>query len=392
MKLGFVSAILPEYTLEQVLGFAHEAGFSSVELMCWPPGKSERRYAGVSHIDATNLSAAAIEQVKKLLAKYHVSISGLGYYPNLLVADHAEAAIYAAHLRAVIDAAAALGVGVVNSFIGRDPALSVEANWPRFLEVWRPLIAHAESKGIKIGIENCPMLFTGDEWPGGKNLATTPAIWRKMFHDIPSPNFGLNFDPSHLIWQQIDYIAPVAEFKDRIFHVHAKDARIDRHGARSARRLVVSQTVAHAQDPGTGRRPLGPILRRLDRCRLYRARRHRSRRSSVRGLARSSARIAHHQPAVFASVLCWLVVRCPLSVVRLELRRSPPGQNAAPQQNHRSRTSAVATMTTDHGPRTKDKIDQSVGSDSRLQRSRQRRAAARRARRCLATAHISNTS
>jgi sugar phosphate isomerase/epimerase len=228
MKLGFVSAILPEFTLEQVLRFAHETGFSSVELMCWPPGKSERRYAGVTHFDATDLSAGAIDKVRNLLAAHPVSVSGLGYYPNPLAADRAEASVYVAHLRAVIDAAAALGVGVVNTFVGREPALSVEANWPRFLEVWRPLIAHAEEKGIKIGIENCPMLFTSNEWPGGKNLATTPAIWRKMFHDIPSPNFGLNFDPSHLIWQQMDYLAPLAEFKDRIFHVHAKDARIDR--------------------------------------------------------------------------------------------------------------------------------------------------------------------
>jgi sugar phosphate isomerase/epimerase len=228
MKLGFVSAILPEYTLEQVVNFAREAGFSSVELMCWPPGKTERRYAGVTHIDATSLSPSAIEKVKDLLAAGKVSISGLGYYPNPLAADRAEAQVHQSHLRAVIDAASALSVGLVNTFIGRDPALSVEANWPRFLEVWRPLITYAQSKGIKIGIENCPMLFTADEWPGGKNLATTPAIWRRMFDDIPSPNFGLNFDPSHFIWQQIDYIAPLAEFKDRIFHIHAKDARIER--------------------------------------------------------------------------------------------------------------------------------------------------------------------
>jgi sugar phosphate isomerase/epimerase len=90
------------------------------------------------------------------------------------------------------------------------------------------LVAHAESKSVRIGIENCPMLFTQDEWPGGKNLATSPAIWRHMFHDIPSPHFGLNFDPSHLIWQQMDYLSPLGEFRDRIFHVHAKDARIDR--------------------------------------------------------------------------------------------------------------------------------------------------------------------
>ena len=128
----------------------------------------------------------------------------------------------------MIDAAAALGIGQVNSFVGRDPSRSVDADWPRFLATWRPLVAHAESKNVRIGIENCPMLFTQDEWPGGKNLATSPAIWRRMFSDIPSPSFGLNFDPSHFIWQQMDYIAPIYEFRDRIFHVHAKDARIDR--------------------------------------------------------------------------------------------------------------------------------------------------------------------
>jgi sugar phosphate isomerase/epimerase len=263
MKLGFVSAILPDCTLEQVLTFAHEASFSSVELMCWPPGKSERRYAGVSHFDATNLSAAAIDQVKKLLEKYQLSISGLGYYPNPLTPDRTESDTYVTHLRAVIEAAAALDVGVVNTFVGRDPALSVEANWPRFLEVWRPLIAHADGKGIKIGIENCPMLFTSDEWPGGKNLATTPAIWRKMFEDIPSPNFGLNFDPSHLIWQQIDYVAPVTEFKDRIFHVHAKDARIDRaaldqHGVLSYPKLWHTPKI-----PGLGDIRWGPFFSAL---------------------------------------------------------------------------------------------------------------------------------
>jgi sugar phosphate isomerase/epimerase len=238
MKLGFVSAILPEYTLDQVFSFAQKAGFSSVELMCWPPGRSERRYAGVTHIDVTNLSLESIEKIESQREIHQVAISGLGYYPNPLAADQSESDVYVSHLNKVIDAAAALGVGVVNTFVGRDPALSVDANWPRFLEVWRPLIAHAEKRGIKIGIENCPMLFTADEWPGGKNLATTPATWRRMFHDIPSPNFGLNYDPSHLIWQQIDYVAPLAEFKDRIFHVHAKDARVnksalDQHGVLS---------------------------------------------------------------------------------------------------------------------------------------------------------------
>ena len=228
MKLGFVSAILAELTLEQVLSFAAEAGFSSVEVMCWPPGKAERRYAGVSHLDVSTFGPDDVKRVHDLTARYGVAISGLGYYPNPLSADAAESEIAIGHLHKLIDASAALGVNVVNSFIGRDPAKSVEANWPRFLEVWQPLIGHAQERGVRVGIENCPMLFSQDEWPGGKNLATTPAIWRRMFDAIPSKSLGLNYDPSHMIWQQMDYLAPLAEFRDRLVHMHAKDARIER--------------------------------------------------------------------------------------------------------------------------------------------------------------------
>jgi sugar phosphate isomerase/epimerase len=228
MLLGFVTAILPELDLDGVLAFAAEAGYSCVEVMCWPPGKAERRYAGVTHIDVTDLSEPAIARIQELMATHGVGISGLGYYPNPLSPDRAEAEAASSHLRRVIDAAAALGIGVVNSFVGRDPKKTVDENWPRFLEVWRPLVRHAEERGVRIGIENCPMLFTADEWPGGKNLATSPAIWRRMFADIPSPSFGLNYDPSHLVWTGMDYLKPLAEFRDRLVHVHAKDARLDR--------------------------------------------------------------------------------------------------------------------------------------------------------------------
>ncbi len=228
MKIGFVSAILPEYSLEQLLSFAAETGFSSIELMCWPPGRVERRYAGITHLDVSEGNGDAVKQAQDLVARYGVSISGLGYYPNPLTSDRAESEAAIIHLHRLIDASADLGIGVVNSFVGRDPALSVDANWPCFLDVWRPLVKHAEERNVRIGIENCPMLFTGDEWPGGKNMATSPAIWRRMFADIPSLHFGLNFDPSHMIWQQMDYLAPLKEFADRLVHIHAKDARIER--------------------------------------------------------------------------------------------------------------------------------------------------------------------
>jgi len=229
MKLGFVSAILHDLSLEEVIGFAAAEGFECVELMCWPPGRAERRYAGVTHIDVTRLAEKKVRQIKALMSDNGVSISGLGYYPNALSPDPQEARLAVAHIKKVIQAAAALEVGLVNTFIGRDPRRSVEDNWPAVRKVWEPLVRFAEEHRVRIGIENCPMLFTKDEWPGGKNLAHCPAVWRRLFAEFPSQYLGLNYDPSHLVWQQIDYVAPVREFAGRIFHMHAKDARIDRH-------------------------------------------------------------------------------------------------------------------------------------------------------------------
>ncbi len=229
MQLGFVSAIVPDLSLEEVLAEAAATGYDCVEVMCWPQGKAERRYAGVTHIDVSNFTAADAEAVHQLTHKYKVSISALGYYPNPLDPDQKAAAVYIAHIKKVIDAAKLLGLSTINTFVGRDFRLSVDDNWPRFLEVWTDIIQHAESKGIRVGIENCPMLFTDDEWPGGKNLATSPTIWRRMFTDIPSDYFGLNYDPSHMIWQHMDYLAPIREFSHKFFHVHAKDVRVDQH-------------------------------------------------------------------------------------------------------------------------------------------------------------------
>lgn len=228
MKIGFVSAILAELSLEEVLRFASESGFDCVELMCWPTGKAERRYAGVTHLDVTDVTEAHIAETRALLARYGVAISGLGYYPNPLSADPAEASAALLHLRKVIEAAGRLGIGVVNSFVGCDHTRSVEENWPRFLEVWPQVVRWAEESGIRLGIENCPMYYTRDEWPSGKNLAVSPAIWRRMFEAIPSPAWGLNYDPSHLVWQQMDYIKPLRAFGDRLVHIHAKDVRLDR--------------------------------------------------------------------------------------------------------------------------------------------------------------------
>ena len=139
---------------------------------------------------------------------------------------------------------------------------------------------------MRIGIENCPMLFTADEWPGGKNLAISPAIWRRMFAEIPSPSFGLNFDPSHLIWQQMDYLAAAsASSRDRLVHVHAKDARIDRERLDEDGVLATPSSGTRPSSPAWATSDWGALLRRPDRRRLRRPRLHRGRGPRLRRLA-----------------------------------------------------------------------------------------------------------
>jgi sugar phosphate isomerase/epimerase len=252
LQLGFVSAILPELSLDEVLAVAKQFGYSCVEVMCWPPGKADRRYAGVTHLDAADFGPEQAAAVRERIARHCVSISGLGYYPNPLCADRAEGDRYVEHIRRVIRAASLLGVPRMNTFVGRNPALSVAGNWDRFREVWPGIIRYAEEHRVNVGIENCPMLFTNDEWPGGKNLAVSPAIWRKMFAEIPSPNFGLNYDPSHLVWQQMDYLSPIREFASRLHHIHAKDVRLDRHKLNEVGILATPNEYHTPKLPGLG--------------------------------------------------------------------------------------------------------------------------------------------
>ena len=226
MKLGFFTAILPDLSFEQVLAFAEKNHFVCLEVACWPAGKAERKFAGVSHIDVTGLTQAGADDLNALCLRHGVGLSALGYYPNPLDPDPATSKAAVDHFKKVILAAEKLGLQNANTFVGRDWTGTVDENWPRFLKVWRPLVAFAEDHGIKVGIENCPMLFTQDEWPGGKNLATTPVIWRRMFSDIPSKNFGLNYDPSHFVLQQMDPASPLREFRSKLFHLHAKDMTV----------------------------------------------------------------------------------------------------------------------------------------------------------------------
>lgn len=228
MILGLVSAIADTMSYEEMIDFVSETGLECVEVACWPAGKAERRYAGVSHINADRVLSEPeyAAHVTKYASEKNVKISSLAYYPNTMDADLEKRAAAVEHIKKLIRASAALGVNMVTTFIGRDQTRTVEENLELVKEIWPPIVKLAEEQGVKIAIENCPMLFGRDQWPGGQNLMTTPAIWRKVFEMLPSDNLGINYDPSHFVWQMIDYIQPIYEFKDKIFHVHYKDIKL----------------------------------------------------------------------------------------------------------------------------------------------------------------------
>lgn len=252
MKLGLITSILDGMTLEEVIEFAAEQGLECLEAACWPSGGAQRRYAGVSHIDAANLTEEKAKSIKDLCREKGVEISSLAYYPNTMDPDLEKRKAYISHLYKLIDASAMLDVNMITTFVGRDPKKSVSENLELVKEVWPPIVKYAEEKGVKIAIENCPMLFTEDEWPGGQNLMTTPENWRKIFAIIDSPNFGINYDPSHFVWQQIDYIRPIYEFKDKIFHVHYKDIKVYQEKLADVGIMAVPLSYMSPKLPGLG--------------------------------------------------------------------------------------------------------------------------------------------
>lgn len=230
MKMGFVSAILEGWAFEEMIDAAAELGFQCVEAACWPQGKSERRYAGVSHIDVERVleDDSYASYILSYCASKSIELSALAYYPNTMDPAEEKRAACIAHLMTVIRASAKLGVNMVTTFIGRDQNKTVEENLALAGQLWPPILSLAEELDVKVAIENCPMLFGPDQWPGGQNLFTSPSNWKKIFALLPSPNLGINYDPSHFVWQMIDYIKPLYTFRDKIFHVHFKDIKLYR--------------------------------------------------------------------------------------------------------------------------------------------------------------------
>lgn len=230
MQLGILTAPFAQSQLDEVAGWAASAGFQSLEIACWPStGGEKRRYAGTAHLPVEEMTRGRGAEIMGMLAGKGLSVSGLGYYPNPLHSDAAHRDAVIGHLKRVITAAGMMGVGVVNTFVGGDRTLTVDQNWARAVEIFGPIVAHARDSGVTLAFENCPMIFSNDEWPGGHNIAYAPRIWRRIF-ETWGDAVGMNYDPSHLVWQMIDAGRFVREFGPQMVHVHAKDLMIDRDG------------------------------------------------------------------------------------------------------------------------------------------------------------------
>ncbi|RWO85715.1 sugar phosphate isomerase/epimerase [Mesorhizobium sp.] len=230
MKLGLLTAPFADTPLGEVADWASSAGFEALEIACWPKSSgAARRYAGTSHIHAASTSASQAKEIAAALTEENLSISGLGFYPNPLHPDAAHRKAVVDHLRKVIVLASHMGVPMVNTFCGGDASKTIDANWQEALKLWPDIIAHARDNGVKLAFENCPMIFSYDEWPGGHNIAYSPYIWRRIL-EAWGGDVGMNFDPSHLVWQMIDQARFIREFGPYMLHVHAKDLMIDHDG------------------------------------------------------------------------------------------------------------------------------------------------------------------
>jgi sugar phosphate isomerase/epimerase len=230
MNLGILTAPFPDTPLAGVADWASSAGFEALEIACWPKSSGpSRRYAGTSHIDVAATSVSQAKEITAMLAGKGLSISALGYYPNPLHPDPAHRRAVIDHLKKVIATAGRMGVAVVNTFCGGDASKHIDDNWREALKVWPEIIAHARDNGVKLAFENCPMIFSYDEWPGGHNIAYSPYIWRRILETWDG-EIGMNYDPSHLVLQMIDQARFIREFGPHMRHVHAKDLMIDRDG------------------------------------------------------------------------------------------------------------------------------------------------------------------
>ena len=225
MKIGFLTSLLNSMKFEELVKWAKDTGFGYLEVAAWPPGHDKICQYYAATIDATTLNEEIAERNREVLERYNIKISSLAYYDNNLEPDRNKRKEIQSHLKKVIDAAQMMKTDLVGTFIGRDPSKTIEENIKEAIPIFSDLIAYAKDHGVKLMIENCPMVGWQTEGLIG-NIFFAPFIWEEFFSAIPDENFGMNFDPSHLIWQRIDYCKVIDDFSGKIFHFHAKDTKI----------------------------------------------------------------------------------------------------------------------------------------------------------------------
>ncbi|WP_239313662.1 sugar phosphate isomerase/epimerase [Frankia sp. Cj3] len=221
MQLGFFTDCLPNLDLSSVAGWAKQAGYQALEIAAWPRA-GEGRGTHASHLDVTDPGCA--ETTAAILAEHGLVASAIGYYENNLHHDADQRRRIHRHLAACIDAAAALSVPCVTTFVGRDTTRTVRENLALAGPALRPLVDHAGERGVKLAVENCPMEgWHPDGYPA--NLAYSPELWEWA----ASLGFHLNYDPSHLLWLGIDPVQALRAHLDWVVHVQAKDTQVDVH-------------------------------------------------------------------------------------------------------------------------------------------------------------------
>jgi sugar phosphate isomerase/epimerase len=240
MKLGLLTACLPDADLPAIAAWAAGVGYQALEVAAWPAGTGY----SPTHVDAAALDEAEAARVRDLLGGHGLELSALAYYENNLHADPAERARVHDHLRACIDAAALLGCGLVGTFVGRDLTRDVADNLRLAEDVFPPLVEHAHERGVRLVVENCPMEgWHPDGYPA--NLAYSPELWEWM----AGLGLHLNLDPSHLLWMGIDPVRALRDHAEQVLHVQAKDVQVDAH---ARHRYGVYGRVVHRTPWDTG--------------------------------------------------------------------------------------------------------------------------------------------
>ncbi|MFE7201303.1 sugar phosphate isomerase/epimerase family protein [Pseudonocardia alni] len=219
MKLGMLTACLPDRPLDEIARWAAGAGYEALEVAAWP-AIGDRPFTA-SHLDVAAFGEREADTTRALFDEHGLTLSSLAFYDNNLHPDPAERAAVHAHLAACIDAAALLGCPTVGTFVGRHPGRTVAENLRDAEEIFPPLVERAGEHGVKLIVENCVMEgWHPDGYPG--NLAYSPELWEWMF----SLGLYLNYDPSHLVWMGIDPVEALRPYVDRIPHAQAKDIQL----------------------------------------------------------------------------------------------------------------------------------------------------------------------